>query len=119
MSRSENYVFGHPIYCESESRQNEDGSITCHTTGWRFADNDEPVDHENVQRRCPTCKLTRTVDGHDPCIANLPGVKFACCGHGVHDGAIHFEDGTIIRGRFTHIQRNRTFSTRGQESPED
>lgn len=31
---------------------------------------------------CRTCKRPPTVRGHDPCIADLPGVNFACCGHG-------------------------------------
>ena len=31
---------------------------------------------------CPHCKQDKVEGEHDPCIANLPGVKFACCGHG-------------------------------------
>lgn len=30
--------------------------------------------------RCP-CGLRRTRKGHDRCIANLPKVQYACCGH--------------------------------------
>jgi len=37
---------------------------------------------------------------HDPCIKNLPGVMNACCGHGVEDGYIQFEDGRVIHGKF-------------------
>ena len=44
--------------------------------------------------------MKRTPEGHDPCIANLPGVVFACCGHGVKEGYVCFESGTIIRGDF-------------------
>jgi hypothetical protein len=33
--------------------------------------------------RCAHCGEERTERGHDPCIANLPGVWSACCGHGV------------------------------------
>jgi hypothetical protein len=47
---------------------------------------------------CPVCKMLPTKDGHDACIANLPGVKFACCGHGVTGyGYISFEDGRSFK----------------------
>lgn len=50
---------------------------------------------------CPACKQARGPDGHDPCIANLPGVLFACCGHGGHghngdQGYIYFQNGVRI-----------------------
>ena len=53
------------------------------------------------KRICAKCRQPRTKQGHDPCIANLPGVMMACCGHGVRDGYIMFMDGRIIRGAFT------------------
>jgi len=47
---------------------------------------------------CKSCGATRpTKDGHDPCIANLQGVRNACCGHGGW-GYVQFENGIIIRG---------------------
>lgn len=49
---------------------------------------------------CPECGMTRGADGHDPCLGELPGVKFACCGHGKKgycEGYIYFENGKIIR----------------------
>lgn len=55
---------------------------------------------------CNLCGKKRTKDGHDPCIANLPGVKFACCGHGTDQGYIFFENGTIIYGKFGRIIMN-------------
>jgi hypothetical protein len=51
-------------------------------------------------RPCPKCGRHQTGDGHDPCIANLPGVRAACCGHGVQPGYVAFENGTVIRGVF-------------------
>lgn len=42
-----------------------------------------------------------TAEGHDPCIANLPGVEQACCGHGFGHAYIKFENGPIIRGTFS------------------
>jgi hypothetical protein len=49
---------------------------------------------------CPHCGLSRTAEGHDGCLGTLPGVKAACCGHGVEDGYVLFETGKVIRGRF-------------------
>lgn len=48
---------------------------------------------------CPVCRQARTAEGHDPCIPNLPGVIYACCGHGgtgVTAGYIYFENGVRI-----------------------
>lgn len=45
---------------------------------------------------CPACKKPRTANGHDPCIADLPGVLFACCGHGCRPGYLYFENGVRI-----------------------
>lgn len=50
--------------------------------------------------KCLKCGLERTKEGHDPCIANLPGVTNACCGHGTHQAYVLFENGLIIRGDF-------------------
>jgi hypothetical protein len=66
----------------------------------RFTDNETPV---TVPRKCPRCNQYPTSDDHDPCIANLPGVEFACCGHGTDEGYIKFENGIVIRGNFTEI----------------
>ena len=55
----------------------------------------------NSKTPCPGCGATDpTVDGQDPCIANLPGVKAACCGHGGSGAYAHFTNGKTIRGRF-------------------
>lgn len=61
-------------------------------------DIDVPIPH----KLCPKCGLNPAdFGGHDPCIANLPGVVLACCGHGVKKGSIRFENGIIIKGDFT------------------
>ena len=52
---------------------------------------------------CENCGKRRTAKGHDPCIADLPGVLFACCGHGQHDGYVHFKNGMTLRGRWDHV----------------
>jgi hypothetical protein len=50
--------------------------------------------------------MKRTPEGHDPCIARLPGVRYACCGHGVREGYIQFDNGVVVRGYFTDIERD-------------
>jgi hypothetical protein len=50
--------------------------------------------------KCARCGLTRTPQGHDPCIANLPGVVGACCGHGVAEAYLELENGTVLIGDF-------------------
>ena len=88
------HLVGHPIYWDTEKQ------------AWLYADDDsvastrEPEVRRNL-RPCPVCGLNPAdYDGHDPCIANLPGVEFACCGHGVGSGYVKFEDGRIIKGYF-------------------
>lgn len=50
---------------------------------------------------CRACgAMEPTPEGHDPCIASLPGVEFACCGHGRGPGYVAFSNGTVIRGEF-------------------
>lgn len=53
---------------------------------------------------CKSCGMYRTAEGHDPCIANLPGVSSACCGHGEQDGHVCFTDGRMIRGPWAHVR---------------
>lgn len=58
---------------------------------------------------CPECQLPRGADRCDPCLGKLPGVLFACCGHGGKtkvnsEGYIFFENGTTVRfKRLTHV----------------
>lgn len=62
---------------------------------WVYGDTKNPI--KNNKRPCIKCGKYSTEEGHDSCIANLPGVKNACCGHGVTQGYLHFEDGRILR----------------------
>jgi len=48
---------------------------------------------------CSLCKQARGPTGDDPCIPALPGVKYACCGHGGdghHLAYLYFQNGTRI-----------------------
>jgi len=78
------------------------------TKQWHFIDG--TISDKNNIRGCVRCGKLPTVDGHDSCIANLPGVKNACCGHGVEDGYIQFENGLVLRGRFSVDQDIKTIS---------
>ena len=57
-----------------------------------------------LNEKCDTCKLKCTKehkigDGDyvDPCLGILPGVKYACCGHGGESGYVFFENGLVVR----------------------
>ena len=46
---------------------------------------------------CLVCGRLRPENGHDPCLGELPGVEYACCGHGGRDGYIIFSNNLEIR----------------------
>jgi len=52
---------------------------------------------EDPDRKCTRCGKGPTKEGHDHCIANLPNVEFACCGHGVEKGYVKLNNGKVIR----------------------
>lgn len=64
---------------------------------WYYVDSGKIAD---IPRECIRCGRKQTAEGHDACLANLPGVINACCGHGTQDGYVMFEDGRTIRGKF-------------------
>lgn len=69
------YSSGHPIYLNDKGE-------------WLYQDTNELVTTESMATKpCTKCHIKPTTDGHDACIANLPGVQYACCGHGIegHD----------------------------------
>lgn len=76
------YNFGHEIYCDTVSETPNGKGVY---EVFRYVDTDEIIDGAEP-RKCKQCGMYPTADGHDPCIANLPGVKYACCGHGIKEG---------------------------------
>lgn len=46
---------------------------------------------------CKTCGCVPTIEGHDGCLGRLPGVAFACCGHGIEEGYVMWKDGITVR----------------------
>lgn len=86
------YNFGHPIKYDSVKEE------------WFYKDGKANTDEVYQELVCPKCNMKPTEKGHDPCIANLEGVKYACCGHGVIDeeqAYIMYEDGETIRFKTT------------------
>lgn len=68
------------------------------TESWRYED-DGVLVSEDPARTCGHCKQDTPANGHDPCIANLPGVVNACCGHGDETEAyVMFTNGVTLRG---------------------
>lgn len=65
-----------------------------------YCDTMEPFDAEFPTRPCTRCGKYPTPEGHDSCLGDLPGVEFACCGHGVEKAYISFKNGITIRGNF-------------------
>lgn len=86
--RTEGTNFGHRIYALARERG---GRIYCDL--WRYVDDNQPI--EGNDRPCPRCGQMATPEGHDPCIANLPGVAYACCGHGTGKPYVKMEDDTV------------------------
>lgn len=67
------------------------------------AEDSEEVDVLDYIHPCPKCGEKRRKEGEDACLGHLPGVKYACCGHGEEEGYISFDNGMVIRGWFTQI----------------
>ncbi len=52
---------------------------------WVYEDTGEPIE---VEKPCVRCGRMPTPEGHDACLGNLVGVKFAYCRHGVEQSYI-------------------------------
>ena len=67
---------------------------------WKYSDDDSLVRDGWQGRPCGKCGEITTKQGHDPCIADLPEVRNACCGHGNDcEAYIQFENGGSIAGK--------------------
>jgi hypothetical protein len=64
------------------------------TECWYYVDTGEILHpHAKPTRPCPKCGLRPTEEGHDGCLGTLPGVRWACCGHGVEGAYLVWNDG--------------------------
>jgi len=72
---------------------------------WRYEDDGEIFKLDGC-RPCLSCNLNpKDTNGHDPCLGELPGIKGACCGHGVKRGYLCFENGVTLVGDFRRWNR--------------
>lgn len=72
--------------------------ITRSNGSWSYLDG-TPV-RDDPYRACGHCGQANTRKGHDACIADLPGVLNACCGHGIEgDAYCQLVSGVTLRGR--------------------
>ena len=84
---------------EKEKTENMD---TSYQIGNNSTDNlqtiENRLDSSDSRIPCAKCGKLPTKDDHDACLGTLPGVIDACCGHGVTEAYINFENGVTIRG---------------------
>ena len=77
---------GHAMFCDVHGQ-------------WRYTDTEQLVS-EHVERDCAQCGQASTIEGHDACLGELPGVVNACCGHGDEWKAyVVLENGERLGGR--------------------
>jgi hypothetical protein len=94
------WIFGHACYSTEEDNPPEQDYMV-----WRYCDSGELAEG-SAPRRCPLCDELPTREGCDPCLGRLPGVRYACCGHGIPDhGYIMFNNGCTLRGSFDHVNK--------------
>lgn len=75
---------------------------------WYYADTNQRVS-KNDWLTCPACSKRARLNDPDPCLGVLPGVKNACCGHGVYKNAyISFKNGVVIRGHLDIVENLKT-----------
>lgn len=110
------YVHGTRYYIDWDKESNSTQYFNWETNKV-FKPNDRPPD-------CPKCKKPFIKDPDkknnywfDPCIGILPGVNGACCGHGVTDGYISFENGICFYfDKNVKIREGKCFDQINQES---
>jgi len=92
--------WGTPVTARAHSRGHEvyyDDVVEV----WRYRSAD-PAE----ERPCFLCHRPPTPAGHDACLGYIPGAISACCGHGVEDGYIVWQEG-VDRGPEYHFTVDR------------
>lgn len=56
---------------------------------WIYADTGKSAE---IERPCVRCGKMPTPEGHDACLGIIPGVVFACCGHGVEKSYVVYKN---------------------------
>lgn len=90
------YFYGHP--CHIYYGDIDERGVY---SNWRLSETDMPIKEIHPEElHCPKCgRQAKETNGQDPCIANLPGVTAACCGHGVEEPYVLFDNGVDLRGQ--------------------
>ena len=98
---------GHPTICFV---QEQIGSDYC--SNWRYANDLTRTPEENdgigVERPCTKCRHVSKSNGPDACLGWLDNVVAACCGHGVEQANVVFEDGTRFNGKDAEVYFDKT-----------
>ena len=83
-------IRGNPVYSMSNSDK------------FYYYEDDTETGPDNI-KPCVRCGRMPTTDGHDACLGTIPGIRNACCGHGLDDPYIQFENGCIstVDGLYT------------------
>lgn len=81
---------------------------------WKYVEDDSLVNKvelnfnneysDELDKRCPRCKMINKFDAPDYCLGYLPGVSNACCGHGENEGYISFTNGITVRFKDLRIE---------------
>lgn len=58
-------------------------------TEWIYEDSGQPTDE---QRPCAKCGRKPLPGGEDACLGHIEGVKSACCGHGVTEPLLMYDE---------------------------
>jgi len=87
------YDMGNPMY------DDEDGET-------RYCEDGTP---RSEGKPCVRCGEHATELGHDPCIANIPGAVYACCGHGIEEGYIQYGP-RVGECRTIYMSKRKTFN---------
>lgn len=96
------HLYGHEVYYDwdiSKFRYKADGMIV----------------NESDPRPCVRCNKKPLSSGEDNCLGILPGVKNACCGHGVKEGYFEFKNGVTVRFDNMRIEYQPGTAERGRK----
>lgn len=75
-------IRGNPVYSMKDSDK------------FYYYEDDTETGPDNI-KPCVRCGHMPTADGHDFCLDTIPGIRNGCCGHGLNDPYLQFENGCL------------------------
>ena len=63
---------------------------------WKYLDDNSIFDDS---KPCAKCRKHPTEEGYDACLGYVPGIKNACCGHGVNPVYFQRNERKTINGK--------------------